>query len=117
ASGSFYRARLSYPLNILGPGESARYVGLTYVGPKERSVLEAAGGGSQRFSELIDLGFFAGIAKVLVAFLLAVYGVVPNWGIAIIVLTITARVLLLSLSWPSSKDMIRRRDLKPETGV
>src|SRR5690606_7695058 len=114
ASGSFYRARLSYPLNSLGPGESARYVGLTYVGPKERSVLEAAGGGSQRFSELIDLGFFAGIAKVLVAFLLAVYGVVPNWGIAIIVLTITARVLLFPLSWPSIKNMIRMRELKPE---
>jgi YidC/Oxa1 family membrane protein insertase len=114
ASGHFYRARLGYALNTLGPGESASYVDLTYIGPKERSVLEAAGGGKHRLSELIDLGFFAGIAKVLVAFLLAVHGVVPNWGIAIIVLTITARVLLFPLSWPSIKNMVRMRELKPE---
>jgi YidC/Oxa1 family membrane protein insertase len=114
ASGNFYRARLSYALNTLAPGESARYVDVTYVGPKERSVLEAAGGGHHRLSDLIDLGFFAGIAKVLVAFLLAVHGVVPNWGIAIIVLTITARVLLFPLSWPSIKNMVRMREIKPE---
>ncbi len=114
ASGSFYRARLAYPAAALGPGQSARYVALTYVGPKERSILAGAGGGSHRFLELIDLGFFSVIAKVLVTFLLTVHGVVQSWGIAIIVLTMTARLLLFPLSWPSIKNMIRMRELKPE---
>jgi YidC/Oxa1 family membrane protein insertase len=114
ASGSFYRARIAYPVRSLQPGESARYVELSYIGPKERSLLSQAGGGNQRFIELSDLGFFSVIAEVLVAFLLKVYGVVPNWGIAIIVLTVTARLLLFPLSWPSIRNMVRMRELKPE---
>jgi YidC/Oxa1 family membrane protein insertase len=84
------------------------------VGPKERSILEAVGGGGHRLIELIDLGFFSVIAKVLVAFLLKVHSVVPNWGLAIIVLTITARTLLFPLTLPSVTQMIRMRELKPE---
>ncbi len=87
---------------------------LTYIGPKERDILAAAGGGKHDLSELIDLGFFSAIAKVLVAFLLKVHSVIPNWGLAIILLTVTARTLLFPLSVPSIKSMIKMRELKPE---
>ncbi len=113
-SGSFYRARLAYPLTSLAPGNSASYVSLAYVGPKERKILAEAGGGQKPFVELIDLGFFSVIAKVLVNFLQRVYEAVPNWGVAIIVLTVTARILLFPLSWPSIRNMVRMRELKPE---
>jgi YidC/Oxa1 family membrane protein insertase len=112
--GALYRARLAYPVMELQPKQSATYSVVTYVGPKERDVLAAAAGGEHNFSELIDLGFFSAIAKVLVAFLLKVHSVIPNWGIAIIVLTITARVLLFPLAVPSIKGMIKMRELKPE---
>jgi YidC/Oxa1 family membrane protein insertase len=114
ASGSFYRARIAYPVHSLQPGQSARYVELSYVGPKERSILAQAGGGKHRFIDLIDLGFFSVIAEVLVAFLLKVHSIIPNWGIAIILLTLTARLLLFPLSWPSIRNMIRMREIKPE---
>jgi YidC/Oxa1 family membrane protein insertase len=114
ASGSFYRARLAYPLRSLAPGEEASYTELSYIGPKERSVLAGTGGGNHRFLELIDLGFFSVIAEVLVTFLLKVHSVIPNWGVAIIVLTLTARLLLFPLSWPSIRNMVRMRELKPE---
>jgi YidC/Oxa1 family membrane protein insertase len=39
---------------------------------------------------------------------------VPNWGVAIIVLTMTARILLFPLSWPSIRNMVRMREIKPE---
>jgi len=113
-SGSFYRARLAYPLTSLAAGESARYVTLSYAGPKERSILADTGGGQHHFVELIDLGFFSVIAKVLVTFLLKVHAAVPNWGVAIIVLTMTARILLFPLSWPSIRNMVRMREIKPE---
>src|SRR4029079_3431187 len=73
-----------------------------------------AGGGQHRLSDLIDLGFFAVVAKVLVGFLLKVHSVIPNWGVAIIVLTLTARVLLFPLSWPCIKNTLRMREIKPE---
>jgi YidC/Oxa1 family membrane protein insertase len=112
--GAFYRARLAYPPRNLPPGQSAEYSTLSYIGPKERKVLAAAADGDHQLLEIIDLGFFAGIAKVLVSFLLKVYSVVPNWGIAIIVLTVTARVLLFPLSVPGIRTMIKMRELKPE---
>ncbi|MBI3202893.1 MAG: membrane protein insertase YidC [Myxococcales bacterium] len=113
-AGAMYRARLAYPAVTLNPKESARYAVLTFVGPKEREALAAVGGGKRDLTELIDLGFFSVIAKVLVAFLLKVHSVLPNWGLAIIILTITARVLLFPLAVPSIKSMIKMRELKPE---
>ncbi len=112
--GAFYRARLAYPKAQLAPGESAKYSVVTYVGPKERKVLAEAAGGQHQFLELIDLGFFSSIAKVLVSFLLAVYGYVHSWGIAIIILTVCARLLLFPLSLPGIRTMIKMRELKPE---
>jgi YidC/Oxa1 family membrane protein insertase len=112
--GAMYRARLAYAPHELAPGKSETYRVLSYIGPKERSILEQVGGGGHRLIDLIDLGFFSAIAKVLVAFLLKVHGVVPNWGLAIIVLTITARTLLFPLTLPGVKQMIRMRELKPE---
>jgi len=113
-SGAMYRARLAYPGMELAPQASATYSVISYIGPKERSVLAAAGGGQHHFSELIDLGFFSIIAKVLVAFLLKVHSIIPNWGVAIIILTITARSLLFPLALPGVKGMIKMRELKPE---
>jgi YidC/Oxa1 family membrane protein insertase len=113
-AGAIYRARLAYPSVELEPQQQAKYAVLAYIGPKERRILTSAGGGQTRLIELIDLGFFAIIAKVLVGFLLSVHRVIPNWGIAIIVLTLTARTLLFPLSIPSIKSMMKMRELKPE---
>ncbi|HSU39439.1 MAG TPA: membrane protein insertase YidC [Polyangiaceae bacterium] len=115
--GGMFRARLAYAPHEVTPGATETYRVLSYMGPKERSILEAVGGGGHRLIELIDLGFFSAIAKILVAFLLKVHSVVPNWGLAIIVLTITARTLLFPLTLPSVKQMIRMRELKPEMDV
>jgi len=112
--GSLYRVRLAYPEVTVDPGNTASYSLLSYVGPKERVLLKQAGGGNHRLDQLIDLGFFSPIAKVLVAFLLKAHGAVGNWGIAIILLTITARTLLFPLALPSIKGMIKMRELKPE---
>lgn len=113
-SGAYYRARIAYPAKELAPGASSEYRTLAYIGPKERDVLAAAGGSGSDLLELIDLGFFSVIAKVLVGFLLFVHSRIPNWGLAIIVLTVTARTLLFPLSIPSIKNMIKMRQLKPE---
>jgi YidC/Oxa1 family membrane protein insertase len=112
--GAMYRARLAYPSRELAPGKSDTLKVLGYFGPKERKILEEAGGGGHRLIDLIDLGIFSAIAKILVAFLLKVHGWVPNWGIAIIVLTITARLLMFPLTLPGIKQMIKMRELKPE---
>ena len=112
--GALYRVRLAYPAETLDPGQSATYTLTTFSGPMERSLLAGAVGGNHRVDQLIDLGYFSPIAKILVAFLLAVHGAIGNWGIAIMLLTITARTLLFPLTLPSIKGMIKMRELKPE---
>jgi YidC/Oxa1 family membrane protein insertase len=110
-AAAIYKARLAYPPRALDSGATDTYLFKAYMGPKERKALAKAG---PRFEDLIDLGFFSRIAKVLVAYLLYLRSVVPNWGIAIVLLTFTARILLFPLSVPSIKNMIHMRELKPE---
>ena len=110
-AAAIYRARLHYPLRSLDPGKSESYALQALIGPKERKALAAAG---NRFEPLIDLGFFSIIAKVLVGYLLWLHDLIPSWGFAIVVLTITARTLLFPLTWPSIKNMVQMRELKPE---
>jgi len=112
--GALYRVRLAYPAVTLEPGQSATYALTSYAGPMERSLLAVAAGGNQHLDQLIDLGYFSPIAKVLVGFLLRVHGLVGNWGVAIMILTITARTLLFPLTLPSIKGMVKMRELKPE---
>ncbi|HEY6081231.1 MAG TPA: membrane protein insertase YidC [Polyangiaceae bacterium] len=112
--GSLYRVRLAYPERTLEPSQSASYSLTSYSGPLERVLLANAAGGSHGVDQLIDLGFFSAIAKVLVAFLLKVHGIIGNWGVAIMILTITARTLLFPLALPSIKGMVKMRELKPE---
>jgi YidC/Oxa1 family membrane protein insertase len=112
--GAYYRARLAYPATSLEPGASAEYRLLSYIGPKERTVLASAAEGKHHLDKLIDLGFFSWIAQGLVWFLLYVYGLIPNWGVAIIILTICARVLLFPAAVPGIRTMIKMRELKPE---
>lgn len=112
--GALYRVRLAYPPTTLEPGQTATYALTSYAGPLERALLAEAAGGNHKLDQLIDLGYFSPIAKILVAFLLKVHGVIGNWGVAIMILTITARTLLFPLTLPSIKSMIKMRELKPE---
>jgi YidC/Oxa1 family membrane protein insertase len=112
--GALYRVRLAYPVTSLEPGQTATYSLTSYAGPMERALLANAAGGNRKLDQLIDLGYFSPIAKILVAFLLKVHSVIGNWGVAIMILTITARTLLFPLTLPSIKSMIKMRELKPE---
>ncbi len=112
-AGSLYRARLAWPRRELGPGEKAEYKLVHFVGPKEREVLAAAAA-PHGLSDLIDLGTFAIIAKVLVSFLIFCHGLLGSWGLAIIALTISVRIVLFPLMWKTIQSGLKMRMMKPE---
>jgi YidC/Oxa1 family membrane protein insertase len=112
--GALYRSRLIYPAKELAPHESATYEVGSYYGPKDRDVLAKAMGGQHYLSDLINLGMFAVVSKVLVMFLIKAHDMIGNWGIAIIVLTMCVRILLFPLTWKQIKSMISMRKLKPD---
>jgi YidC/Oxa1 family membrane protein insertase len=110
-----FHAKLVYPAKELAPGASATYRDIAFFGPKERDVLAHAGGGD-RLRDVINLGFFRPVARVLVGFLVFLHDKITfgNWGIAIIMMTICLRTLLFPLTWKSIKTTISMRKLKPE---
>lgn len=110
-----YHAKLVYPAKELAPGASATYRDIAFFGPKERDVLAAAGAGG-RLNDVINLGFFRPVARVLVGFLVFLHDKITfgNWGIAIILMTICLRTMLFPLTFKSIKTTIAMRKLKPE---
>lgn len=109
--GHVYRARLAYPEQTLKPNESATYTLTAFVGPKDRVLLKGIGAGS---TDVLNLGMFRPIVDVLVWYLYKIYGILGSWGLSIIVLTITVRLLVFPLSISQIKNSAKMRELKPE---
>ncbi len=114
-AAAVYHARLAYPERELQPGAEAKYQEIAFFGPKERDVLAQAGGG-KGLGDLINLGFFSPVAKVLVGILLFFHDKVTggNWGLAIITMTVCLKMILFPLTWKSIKSMVAMRRLKPD---
>jgi len=114
-AAAIYHARLRYDARTLDPGKSATYKQIAFYGPKERDVLSGAGGGNKGLGDLINLGFFSPVAKVLTMFLVFLKThITHNWGIAIILMTICLRVVLFPLTWKSIRASLDMRKIKPE---
>jgi YidC/Oxa1 family membrane protein insertase len=69
-----------------------------------------------RLGDMINLGFFSPVAKVLVGVLVffQTHVTMGNWGLAIIAMTVSLRMLMLPLSIKPIKTSIAMRRLKPE---
>jgi YidC/Oxa1 family membrane protein insertase len=116
AAAKSYRALMHYPPRDLEPKASVTYKQTVFYGPKEREVLAHVAGGKRGAGDLIDLGFFTVVAKVLVNFLNILHTKVTfgNWGIAIVLLTVCVRLVLFPLTWKSIQSTVAMRRLKPE---
>jgi YidC/Oxa1 family membrane protein insertase len=113
AVGTVFAGSLSWPRATVPPGASQTFEALAYFGPKDRRFLRAAAPG-EVLTDSINLGFFALIARFLVRYLQFLYSLVHNWGLAIIVLTVTVRLALYPLLAPQMKSMAAMQRLKPE---
>lgn len=82
-----------------------------YAGPKYMGLLESFGYGVE---QIMDLGFFSGISVFMIKILNFIYGIIPNYGIAIILLTILIKLILFPLTSKSFKSMNRMKALQPE---
>jgi YidC/Oxa1 family membrane protein insertase len=84
-----------------------------YVGPKEPEVLAAAGGQLERS---IDLGWswIAPITRAFTWMLKACYRIIPNYGVAIILLTALVRLATAPLAARQMRSMKRMQELQPQ---
>lgn len=95
---------IAYKVPAAGETSSRRYE--LYAGPKDASLFE---GEDAVFQTLLreDLGFFDGIASLILGFLRFLHGIVGNWGWAIILLTLTVRMMLFPLQRKMQTSMAR----------
>jgi YidC/Oxa1 family membrane protein insertase len=97
----------------LAAGRSFDQSFVVYAGPKDPDELGAV---AAPLKESVDLGFWSVIASVLLAVMKFYYRVVPphNWGISIILLTVTVKILTFPLQHKSMKSMQEMQHLQPQ---
>lgn len=92
------------------------YLGLSqpreaYLGPKEYDRLKAYG---HQAKKIINFGFFGGIAELLLIATRYFHGLIPNWGMAIIIMTLIIKILFFPLTYSSTKSMARMAEIQPK---
>lgn len=90
-----------------------------FTGPKHPDLLAkyaAAGTDDHTLADFVYYGWFGsiGIPQLMVAVLAFFYGIVKNYGLAIIMLTVLVRSLMFPLSRKQAKNMMKMQELKPE---
>ena len=108
--GNVVQARYSGPERAIAAGDSGEFKFQMFFGPKSTPALEKAGNHLER---VVDYGTFDFLAKPCVWLLNFMYGIIPNYGIAIIVLTIFTKILLWPLGTKSYKSMSQMKKLQP----
>lgn len=97
-------------IDRLDPGQQSRYPFIFYLGPKSQKVL---GQYDNSLKNAINFGFFNVIAKPLLITMNVIYGVIPNYGIAIILLTILIKLIFWPLGTKSYKSMNKMKKVQP----
>ncbi len=112
-TGTAAETRLSFAPVSVPPGQAVERELRVYAGPKETRALEAVGGNLDRS---IDLGYtwMVPLTKLFVWLLRALYAVIPNYGVAIIVLTLLVRVVTAPLTTRQMNSMKRMQALQPQ---
>jgi YidC/Oxa1 family membrane protein insertase len=104
-----YAGRLMVPVNV-APGAVARVEAPLYAGPQEQQRLQAAAPG---LDLVVDYGFLAIIAWPLFWLLGKYHALTGNWGVAIILLTVTIKLVFFPLSAASYRSMAKMKLVTP----
>jgi len=115
----FYTKKLTEHMYIIGtkstltsiaPGASLTIPARLFSGPQTKDDLIAAAPGLE-FT--VDYGWLTVVASPLFWMLSKIHGVVLNWGIAIILLTVLIKAAFFKLSATSYRSMAKMRELAP----
>lgn len=98
---------------MISPQEQANFDVALFFGPKSMQVLKGVG---NDMDKAINFGMFDIIAKPCLLFMNLIYKYIPNYGIAIIILTLCTKILLWPLGSKSYKSMNAMKKLQPLMG-
>jgi YidC/Oxa1 family membrane protein insertase len=110
-SDDLYAAGMILPAGTIAPGQSTTLTMPLYAGPDAQDTLSKLAPGLEY---TVDYGWLTVIAVPIFWGLSKLHGLVGNWGVAIILLTIIIKLLFFPLSATSYKSMARMRLLAPK---
>jgi YidC/Oxa1 family membrane protein insertase len=105
-----YQAGVIVPVAEIAPGASATTAVKLFAGPQEQAALKQVATG---LDLVVDYGWLTVVAAPIFWALQAIYGLVGNWGWAIVVLTVIIKGIFFPLSATSYKSMAKMRVLTP----
>ncbi len=107
----FNIAGYTSPALVLDPGNSGTLSAGFYAGPKDQYRLEEI---SPYLDLTVDYGWLWWIAQPLFWLLNKIHGLVGNWGVAIILLTVLVKAAFFQLSATSYRSMANMRRVQPQ---
>lgn len=114
-------AALAFKPTVLNAGDSLNREFHYFIGPKKYSILKETGNSMEKVMEFETTGFFSWMnwlmepsRRALLWTLNLFHGVVRNYGIAIILLTVLIRVLFWPLTHKSTESMKRMQEVQPQ---
>jgi YidC/Oxa1 family membrane protein insertase len=97
-------------IDALNPQQAASMEADLFIGPKSLSLLRSM---HNDLDKAVNFGWFDFLAKPCLWFMNFIYGFIPNYGIAIIILTIVTRAVFWPLAKKSYKSMGEMRKIQP----
>jgi YidC/Oxa1 family membrane protein insertase len=84
---------------------------MAFIGPKDFDALKGFG---HEAKKAINFGMFGIISEILLVSVKFFYKLIPNWGLAIILLTIAIKIIFFPLTYSSTQSMARMAELQPK---
>ena len=98
------------PDSAISPGTQNTYQYALFFGPKSMAILNSMG---HDLGKALNFGMFDILAKPCVWLMNKLYGVIPNYGVAIIILTLLIKIVLWPLGSKSYKSMSEMKKIQP----
>jgi YidC/Oxa1 family membrane protein insertase len=105
-----YSIGVIVPVGPVAPGATARVDVPLYAGPQDQDHLKSVAPGLQL---VVDYGWLTVIAAPLFWVLKLFHGWLANWGLAIILLTVTIKLIFFPLSAASYRSMAKMKLVTP----
>ncbi len=103
-------SRLVWKMDRIDPGKQGKYDFVYYMGPKSHKVLSQY---DNSLKKAINFGFFDILAKPLLITMNVIHDVIPNYGVAIILLTVLIKLIFWPLGTKSYKSMNEMKKVQP----
>ncbi len=94
----------------IAPGQRKAFIFKAFYGPKNTNLLKSYG---HNLVRAINFGWFDFLAKPALWFMNLIYSIIPNYGIAIILLTVMTKIILWPLGNKSYKSMNEMKRMQP----